>query len=599
MLYSSAVRQLAVAHGRAQSVGSRAAAAAVAAAVARPGAAAATPVLQAFASGSSSSSNSNIIGSSASRRHPRRLAASYSSDALAEPTPDASSSNGAPPGQTPAYTPVVAFESNPAAAMPMPAAGQQPEQTQSMQQPPAQVQAGGPGQAVPGQPGQMQPGQMQPGQMQPGQMQPGQLQPAQMQAPLQQQQGVPMQFAPQQQQQGMPGQPYMQAAAGQQPTYMQQAPAFPMGQPLAPGMQAPAMGQMPAASQAYMQQGPGYDMAQMQGYTTQSPAAGQMPAGVLQAAAPAAAQAQSEPTVTHFQEDWVNIVGLTGVVLQGPFLQQFGTGKVKASMVLGVLARATGDAMADAPRPILVEAWGERAYTLAQQVKGGALLSVLGHLALDMRPQESTPSHGPALRVLLDSWELVTPATVPSDRPACAYKGEYNGVLQMISGGARAGQQQGQWQQGGGGQQQQQGRQKPAINKQQVMQMFMQGMRIYDIAQSLNGSSSDVFAALVEVAEEQGAASAAWAPLLAAADLAAPGKAVAYYNAVAQAVQQNTESLTKAGHVRMKVVRAFLLSPQCQLSQEVQQQESSTGGVNKTYSQIRLLLAMIRVGIRP
>uniref|UniRef100_A0A383VXL0 Uncharacterized protein n=1 Tax=Tetradesmus obliquus TaxID=3088 RepID=A0A383VXL0_TETOB len=689
MLYSSAVRQLAVAHGRAQSVGSRAAAAAVAAAVARPGAAAATPVLQAFASGGSSSSNSNIIGSSASRRHPRRLAASYSSDALAEPTPDASSSNGAPPGQTPAYTPVVAFESNPAAAMPMPAAGQQPEQTQSMQQPPAQVQAGGPGQAVPGQlgqmqpgqmqpgqmqpgqmqpgqmqpgqmqqaqlqpgqlqsgqmqpaqlqpgqlqpgqmqqaqmqpgqmqpgqmqpgqmqpgqmqpgqmqPGQMQPGQMQPGQMQPAQMQPGQLQPAQMQAPLQQQQGVPMQFAPQQQQQGMPGQPYMQAAAGQQPTYMQQAPAFPMGQPLAPGMQAPAMGQMPAASQAYMQQGPGYDMAQMQGYTTQSPAAGQMPAGVLQAAAPAAAQAQSEPTVTHFQEDWVNIVGLTGVVLQGPFLQQFGTGKVKASMVLGVLARATGDAMADAPRPILVEAWGERAYTLAQQVKAGALLSVLGHLALDMRPQESTPSHGPALRVLLDSWELVTPATVPSDRPACAYKGEYNGVLQMISGGARAGQQQGQWQQGGGGQQQQQGRQKPAINKQQVMQMFMQGMRIYDIAQSLNGSSSDVFAALVEVAEEQGAASAAWAPLLAAADLAAPGKAVAYYNAVAQAVQQNTESLTKAGHVRMKVVRAFLLSPQCQLSQEVQQQESSTGGVNKTYSQIRLLLAMIRVGIRP
>ncbi|WIA33008.1 hypothetical protein OEZ86_006165 [Tetradesmus obliquus] len=323
-------------------------------------------------------------------------------------------------------------------------------------------------------------------------MQPAQMPSGQMQAPLQQQQGMPMQFAPQPQQ-GMPGQPYTQAASVQQPTYMQQAPAFSMGQPLAPGMQAPAMGQMPAAGQSYMQQGPGYDMAQMQGYSIQAPVAGQGPAGVLQAAAPAAAQAQSEPTVTHFQEDWVNIVGLTGVVLQGPFLQQFGTGKVKVSMVLGVLARATGDAMADAPRPILVEAWGERAYTLAQQVQGGALLSVLGHLALDMRPQESTPSHGPALTVLLDSWELVTAATVPSDRPACAYKGEYN---------------------------------------------------------------------------------------------------------VAQAVQQNTESLTKAGHVRMKVVRAFLLSPQCQLSQEVQQQESSTGGVNKTYSQIRLLLAMIRVGIR-
>ncbi|WIA12848.1 hypothetical protein OEZ85_006474 [Tetradesmus obliquus] len=306
-----------------------------------------------------------------------------------------------------------------------------------------------------------------------------------------------------------------------------------MGQPLAPGMQAPVMGQMPAASQAYLQQGPGYDVAQMQGFSTQAPVAGQMPAGVLQAAAPAAARsAPSEPTVTHFQEDWVNIVGLTGVVLQGPFLQQFGsTGKVKASMVLGVLARATGDTVADAPRPILVEAWGERAHTLAQQVKAGALLSVLGHLGLDMRRQESSPSHGPALTVGLDSWELVTPATVPSDRAACAYKGEYDGVLQMITGGARGGQQQGQWQQGGG-QQQQQGRQKPAINKQ-------------------------------------------------------------------QAVQQNTESLTKAGHVRMKVVRAFLLSPQCQLSQEVQQQESSTGGVNKTYSQIRLLLAMIRVGIRP
>lgn len=74
-----------------------------------------------------------------------------------------------------------------------------------------------------------------------------------------------------------------------------------------------------------------------------------------------------------------------------------------------------------------VEAWGERAHTLAQQVKAGALLSVLGHLGLDMRRQESSPSHGPALTVGLDSWELVTPATVPSHRAACAYKGEWLG----------------------------------------------------------------------------------------------------------------------------------------------------------------------------
>jgi hypothetical protein len=58
-----------------------------------------------------------------------------------------------------------------------------------------------------------------------------------------------------------------------------------------------------------------------------------------------------------FSDDWVNMVGLTGVVLKGPFLQHFGsTGKVKASLVLGLFARTTGEAVADAPRAILVSA---------------------------------------------------------------------------------------------------------------------------------------------------------------------------------------------------------------------------------------------------
>jgi hypothetical protein len=80
------------------------------------------------------------------------------------------------------------------------------------------------------------------------------------------------------------------------------------------------------------------------GVQTQAPAA----------PAPAAAAA-SELTTCDFADEWVNCVGLTGTVLHGPYLQQFGaTGKVKASMVLGLLARTTGDENADKPRPILV-----------------------------------------------------------------------------------------------------------------------------------------------------------------------------------------------------------------------------------------------------
>jgi hypothetical protein len=186
------------------------------------------------------------------------------------------------------------------------------------------------------------------------------------------------------------------------------------------------------------------------------------------------------------------------------------------------------------------------------------------------------------------------------------HPGEYDGVIRMITKGAGGGaggsggyggQQQGQWQQNSSGQQQQ-GYQRPDINKQQAMQMFMQRTTIFDIAKMLgNCRPGDVFAVLVEAAEAEGAGSRAWQPLLAFADLADPAKARAYYNAVVQAVHQNTQPPTKEGHVRMKAVRDLLLMPQCQLAQELQQQEARKGGVNRTYDQVRLLLAMLRAGV--
>lgn len=60
---------------------------------------------------------------------------------------------------------------------------------------------------------------------------------------------------------------------------------------------------------------------------------------------------------------------------------------------------------------------------LAQQVQTGALVFLQGHLSLDLRPQERSPTHGPALVVEADSWELVTATTVPNGRALCTYKG--------------------------------------------------------------------------------------------------------------------------------------------------------------------------------
>lgn len=189
---------------------------------------------------------------------------------------------------------------------------------------------------------------------------------------------------------------------------------------------------------------------------------------------------------------------------------------------------------------------------------------------------------------------------------ACA--GEYDDVLRMIQGGTAGAssyggqQQQGQWQQNGTGYQQQpqQAYQRPDVNKHQAMQMFSQGQNIYSIAKALNCGVNDAFRALVDAAEEQGSGSPAWGKLLAFAELLPPQKAPDhlqnYINAVVQAVQQNTQPLTKAGHVRLNAVRDFLLSPQCLLIQELQQQEARKGGKNKTYNQICLLLAMHRAG---
>jgi hypothetical protein len=188
---------------------------------------------------------------------------------------------------------------------------------------------------------------------------------------------------------------------------------------------------------------------------------------------------------------------------------------------------------------------------------------------------------------------------------AAAAAGEFDGVLKMIKGGAggsSAGSgsypQQGQ---PGAGQQQQQGYAKPEVNKDQAMQMHLQGKKIFDIAKALNCRVQDLFEALVDAAEAQGAESPAWKGLLAFVNLATPDKAVPYYNAVLAAVQHNMankDALTKAGGVRLKVVRDYLLSPSCPLAATVQQQETERWGVNKTYERVKLLMAMIRVGAR-
>jgi hypothetical protein len=248
--------------------------------------------------------------------------------------------------------------------------------TAAWQQPPEQ------GMTAPPPPGAMEAQQMQQN-MQQGMLQPavpqqaGQpapAQPAGMQQPPPQQQGAPQQYTAQQpgpmpvgQQQGMP----LQAVPAQQPVYAQIAPGQQgYAQPAqAPGQlpvqyaaQPPAVSQMPASGPRYMQQGymppgrpappVGQDMGQTRAYSAQAPLAGQAPAAPAAAAATAAA---SEVPTSDFQDEWVNCVGLTGTVLQGPLLQQFGaTGKVKTSLVLGLLGRTTGEETADKPRPILV-----------------------------------------------------------------------------------------------------------------------------------------------------------------------------------------------------------------------------------------------------
>jgi hypothetical protein len=187
--------------------------------------------------------------------------------------------------------------------------------------------------------------------------------------------------------------------------------------------------------------------------------------------------------------------------------------------------------------------------------------------------------------------------------PLLMTTGEFDGVLRMISrgaGGAAAGpgsnQQQGQWQQ------QQQGNSKPDIDKDQAMQMHLGGKTIFEIAKALNCRVGDVFAALVDAAEAQGGGSPAWRGLLAFVRLPTPEKAVPYYNAVLAAVQSNMgnqAALTKAGHVRLKVARDYLLSPSCPLAPAIKQQEETERyGMNLTYDQVRLLLAMMRAGAR-
>jgi hypothetical protein len=74
-----------------------------------------------------------------------------------------------------------------------------------------------------------------------------------------------------------------------------------------------------------------------------------------------------------------------------------------------------------------VEAWGDKAQKLAQQVQPGVVLFLQGHLALDLRYNERSPSHGPALTVEADTWDLVTPGTIPEGRAACTYKGGWHG----------------------------------------------------------------------------------------------------------------------------------------------------------------------------
>jgi hypothetical protein len=218
---------------------------------------------------------------------------------------------------------------------------------QGMQQPAAHQQAGqlaqGQSQQLPLAPQQGVP--LPPGQPAGMQQQPPQQQGPPVQMPLGQQQGMPM--TAMQGQQPM----YEQAATGQ-PGYTQ--PVFTHGQLPAYAVQPPAGAQMPAPGQGHMlQQGympsAGQDMSQTRAFSTQAPIAGQVPA-----AAAAAAAAPDIPT-SDFSDEWVNCVGLTGTVLHGPFLQQFGAGgKVKASMVLGLLGRTTGEDTADKARPILV-----------------------------------------------------------------------------------------------------------------------------------------------------------------------------------------------------------------------------------------------------
>jgi hypothetical protein len=169
----------------------------------------------------------------------------------------------------------------------------------------------------------------------------------------------------------------------------------------------------------------------------------------------------------------------------------------------------------------------------------------------------------------------------------------------MINSGAGGGSaQQGAGQQQ---QQQQQGYPKPEFDTDQAMQMHLQGRKIFDIAKALNCRVMDVFPALVDAAEAQGAESPAWKGLLAFVRLETRNKAVAYFNAVLTAVQANMgnkEALKKDGSVRSKVVRDYLLSPACPLAAAFQQQEAEPWGVNRTYDQVRLLMAMIRVGAR-
>lgn len=77
---------------------------------------------------------------------------------------------------------------------------------------------------------------------------------------------------------------------------------------------------------------------------------------------PATAQeAGDAPGFVDFDEEWVNLVGLSGVVLKGPHLYTFNTeprntASRKAVMVLGLYNKDTADPNLAEPRPILVGA---------------------------------------------------------------------------------------------------------------------------------------------------------------------------------------------------------------------------------------------------